>query len=238
MADVPVGAYLSGGVDSSLIVALMTHASRRKKAHTFSAGFGDPKLDEVRHALRVSNYLGTIHHEVVVDTKDFERLWPRLTWHRDAPISEPADIAVFRLAELAREHVKVVLSGEGSDELFAGYPKYRFARASAWAGLVPNPLRAALIDHVEGRLPARLRRARIALRALRGNDEAERLEGWFAPFTSEERRALLHGVERHPGADIALGRGDPSSECSSRIVTRGSLITFSSGGSNVDGCLA
>ena len=209
VADVPVGSYLSGGVDSSLIVALMTQLVGSEKVHTFSAGFDDPEYDEVHHALRVSEHLGTIHHEVTVTTDDFERLWPRLTWHRDAPISEPADIAVFRLAELARQRVKVVLSGEGSDELFAGYPKYRFARAAAWAGLLPNPLRAGVIDQVERRLPPRFRRARIALRALRGADEAERLEGWFAPFTSRERAALLAAVDRRAGQDTARGQGDP-----------------------------
>ena len=209
VADVPVGSYLSGGVDSSLIVALMTELVGSEKVHTFSAGFADPEFDEVHHALRVSEHLGTIHHEVTVTTDDFERLWPRLTWHRDAPISEPADIAVFRLAELARQHVKVVLSGEGSDELFAGYPKYRFARMGALAGAVPSVLRAGLIDQVERRLPPRLRRARVALRALRGASEAERLEGWFAPFTSTERNALLNSVDRRPGQDIPIGRGDP-----------------------------
>jgi len=209
VADVPVGAYLSGGVDSSLIVALMTRLAGAGKVHTFSAGFGDSESDEIHHALQVSKHLDTIHHEVTVTADDFERLWPRLTWHRDAPISEPSDVAVFRLAELARQHVNVVLSGEGSDELFAGYPKYRFARATAWADLVPNPLRAAVIDQVERRLPSRLRRARVVLRALRGDDEAERLEGWFAPFTSPERMALLAGVDRRAGLDIARGLGDP-----------------------------
>jgi asparagine synthase (glutamine-hydrolysing) len=209
VADVPVGAYLSGGVDSSLIVALITELTPAEKVHTFSAGFADPEYDEVHHAARVSKHLGTIHHEVTVTTDDFERLWPRLTWHRDAPISEPADIAVFRLAELASQQVKVVLSGEGSDELFAGYPKYRFAGVTAWAGFVPTPLRAALIDLVERRLPPRLRRARVALRALRGDDEAARLEGWFAPFTRSERVALLGSVDRRPGQDIARAHGDP-----------------------------
>ena len=72
MADVPVGAYLSGGVDSSLIVALMTGLVGSEKVHTFSAGFGDPEYDEVHHALQVSKHLGTVHHEVTVTTDDFE----------------------------------------------------------------------------------------------------------------------------------------------------------------------
>ena len=102
---------------------------------TFAAGFGDPRFDELPYARQVSEALGTVHHEVTVGAEDFLDLWEPLTWHRDAPISEPSDVAVYRLAELASEHVKVVLSGEGSDELFAGYPKHRFAgltRPPAW----------------------------------------------------------------------------------------------------------
>jgi asparagine synthase (glutamine-hydrolysing) len=208
VADVPVGAYLSGGVDSSLIVALMAERAGPEAIHTFSAGFGDPKLDEVDHARRVSAQLGTTHHEVTVTPDDFERLWPVLTWHRDAPISEPADVAVFRLAELARQHVKVVLSGEGSDELFAGYPKYRFARAATSVDLVPARVRREAIAALQLRLPERLDRARTALRALGAPDEVARLEAWFAPFTAAERTALLRSVDRVPGADIAIGQGD------------------------------
>ena len=83
---------------------------------------------------------------MVVGTEDFRSLWRKLTWHRDAPISEPADIAVFKLAELARRSVTVVLSGEGSDELFAGYPKHRYAGLSAAAGIVPAALRSPLLE--------------------------------------------------------------------------------------------
>ena len=132
VADVPVGAYLSGGLDSSLIVAL----ARTKVAgpvQTFSAGFGDSRFDELPYARQVSEVLGTVHREVMVGAQDFLDLWEPLTWHRDAPISEASDVAVYRLAELASEHVKVVLSGEGSDELFAGYPKHRFAGVTAAA---------------------------------------------------------------------------------------------------------
>jgi asparagine synthase (glutamine-hydrolysing) len=208
VADVPVGAYLSGGVDSSLIVALMAQRADPGTIHTFSAGFGDPTLDEVDHARRVSRHLDTVHHEVTVTAADFEALWGRLTWHRDAPVSEPADVAVFRLAELARQHVNVVLSGEGSDELFAGYPKYRFARSSAWVGALPGRVRGPLSEVVQARLPERMRRARVAVRAMGAPDEPARLEAWFAPFTIAERAVLLDGADRVAGADIAVGQGD------------------------------
>ncbi len=205
VADVPVGAYLSGGLDSSLIVALMAQQVGAERVHTFSAGFGDPTVDEVDHARRVSRHLGTNHHEVTVTADDFERLWPELSWYRDAPLSEPADVAVFRLAELARTQVKVVLSGEGSDELFAGYPKYRLARAGAVAGVVPPRVRAGVTGPVERRLPEQLSRLRVAVRAMGAADEAARLEAWFSPFTAAERAAPVRprgapGGRRHrPG---------------------------------------
>lgn len=205
VADVPVGCYLSGGVDSSLIAAVMQGLSRDQVVSTFSAGFGDPRTDELPWARLVSQHLGTRHHEVQVRAHDFEDLWPRLTWHRDAPISEPADIAVFRLAQAAREHVRVVLSGEGGDELFAGYPKYRLARPLAVAAIAPPGWRRPLVDALEPRLGPRLARARIALRAAGAADEAERHITWFAPFSWRERRELLGGrpdrSRRRPDAE-------------------------------------
>lgn len=209
VADVPVGAYLSGGVDSSLIVALMSQARQGTGVETFSAGFGDARNDELPFARRVSELLRTDHHEVIVTPEDFRSLWGRLSWHRDAPISEPADVAVFRLAELARRSVRVVLSGEGSDELFAGYPKHRFAAATRTAGLVPWRLRMPALAALERRLPPAASRLRTAARALAGRDEPERLRMWFAAFTEPERRALLHDAERHPWAgSLQPPRGD------------------------------
>ena len=191
VADVPVGSYLSGGVDSSLIVAVMKSLRGGAGVTTFAAGFGDTRHDELPWARRVSEHVGTDHHEVHVRPADFEELWPRLTWHRDAPISEPADIAVFRLAEMARQHVTVVLSGEGGDELFAGYPKYRMARTLEAFDVIPGPLRHAVARVVEPRLGARAARARIALRAAGAMSEGERFATWFAPFSGAERQGLV-----------------------------------------------
>ncbi|WP_245909131.1 asparagine synthase (glutamine-hydrolyzing) [Mycobacterium neglectum] len=186
VADVPVGTYLSGGVDSSLVSALASRERGGDGLHTFSAGFGDARLDETSYARRVADIIGSNHHEVLVTADDFQRSWSKLTWHRDAPLSEPADVAVFRLAQLAREEVKVVLSGEGSDELFGGYPKYRFAELTRWA--IPSGIPLRLLERS---LASRGARMRVAMRALSESTHAERMRGWFAPFTALERLAIL-----------------------------------------------
>ena len=102
VADVPVGAYLSGGVDSSLIVALAAERSD-SPIEPFPAGFGDPRFDELPYARQVSEVFGTHHHVVELRPDDFVDQWRRLTWFRDAPLSEPADVAVNELARLARD---------------------------------------------------------------------------------------------------------------------------------------
>lgn len=193
VADVPVGAYLSGGVDSSLIAAKMT-AATDATIHTFCAEFGDPRVDESPFARQVSDALGTTHHAVPVRPGDFMDLWPWLSSRRGAPLSEPADIAVFRLAQAAHEHVLVVLSGEGSDELFGGYPKYRYARLTSAVGAVPAAVRTPLLTAFERRLPSKGRRLGVALRALSEPTMQDRVEGWFAPFTTRERSELVGRV--------------------------------------------
>lgn len=194
VADVPVGSYLSGGVDSSLIVAIMKDLRGDAPVETFAAGFGDPRYDELAWARRVSDHVGTRHHEVEVRPDEFLMLWPKLTWHRDAPVSEPADMAVFRLAQLARQHVAVVLSGEGGDELFGGYPKYRFARWLRAARVAPASARAMVGDAVDRHLPDRLARPRVMLRALSAKSEGDQFATWFSPFTQAERQILLGGT--------------------------------------------
>ncbi len=206
VADVPVGSYLSGGLDSSLVAAFAAARSAPGSMHTFSAGFGDDRNDELPFARTVSSALETIHHEVHVRPSDFQSRWRTLTWHRDAPLSEPADVAVYELAVAASDHVKVVLSGEGADEIFAGYPKHRMARVSSlpW----PRPSRAGF-DVLQRNLPSRLARARIALRALSAASEDERLVAWFGPFTEAERASLLDSTSREPQGSSSKPGGTP-----------------------------
>ena len=202
VADVPVGAYLSGGLDSSLTVALMKKLRQGGEVQTFAAGFDDPRFDELPYAKQVSEAVGTTHHEVHVTPQDFQQLWERLSWHRDGPISEPADVAIYRIAKYARSTVKVLLSGEGSDEIFAGYPKYAYDPKLAGIGKLPAFLRVPMMRMAERLLPGSKYRARQAARALTGRDTAERLQTWFAPFTWYERRALKPGF----GALRTLGQ--------------------------------
>ena len=134
IADVPVGAFLSGGVDSSIIVALMKRVGAQR-VRSFSVGFENDEFSELPQAHVVADAVGTDHTEVHVSHRDYVQRLADLTTCRDAPLSEPADVAIACMSRVARESVKVVLSGEGSDEVFGGYPKYRFAAA-------PSALRA------------------------------------------------------------------------------------------------
>ncbi|MFM8858258.1 MAG: asparagine synthase (glutamine-hydrolyzing) [Actinomycetota bacterium] len=206
VADVPVGVYLSGGVDSSLLTAMARREHPDQVLHTFGASFGDERHDERLWARKVADLNGTTHHEVVVTADDFLDNWPALSWHRDGPLSEPADVAVYRLAQLAREQVKVVLSGEGSDELFGGYPKYKHAAATRWRGAVPV---GGLLRWLENALPPSKARLRIAVRALSESSYDERMRGWFAPFTVDEINRVIGriSVRGVPGA-YSSGEGD------------------------------
>lgn len=124
MSDVPLGAYLSGGIDSSTIVALMSQHS--KKVRTFSVGFGyGSEVDELDFARKVSDSLGTKHKEVVIKA-DMAKTLPDIVWHCDEPIADPALIPIYLLSKEAKKQVTVVLTGDGGDEVFAGYEQYKF----------------------------------------------------------------------------------------------------------------
>jgi len=186
ISDVPLGAFLSGGIDSSLIVAMM-HKLADVPVKTYSVGFKNFPTSELSYARSVAECFNTDHHELVLEEECFADNLEKLTWMRDSPLSERGDIPLHLLADMASKDVKVLLSGEGSDELFAGYPKYAYDRFAPVVYLFP----IRLVRSVGKMLPSKFRRIEIALRSLCEREPADRWSQWFAPFTSEEKCLLF-----------------------------------------------
>ena len=145
MSDVPLGAYLSGGIDSSTIVAIASKLyDGNKTLKTFSVGFG-VSTDELENAKETASYFGTDHRELYINPDKISNILPKIIWHLDEPIADPAIIPVYLMSELTKKHVSVVLTGEGADELFAGYPKYKLF--SDFLRPIPDNLRYKLYKY-------------------------------------------------------------------------------------------
>ena len=167
VADVPVGAFLSGGLDSSTVVALM-QAQCSQPVRTFTIGFGRDAYDEAPRARAVAAHLGTSHTERYPTTPDLLSVVTRLPERYDEPFSDSSQIPTLLVAELARRSVTVGLSGDGGDELFGGYARYRLGRLAAAARRVPSPVRRALVRAIEVSPPSLAAGAERALRGLLG----------------------------------------------------------------------
>jgi asparagine synthase (glutamine-hydrolysing) len=202
MSDVPLGVFLSGGLDSSAIAAV-TSRLIRDPLKTFSVGFESRYYSEFSFAREVARLVGADHHEVVLTSDAFVDALPRLVWHEDEPLWGTASVALYFVSELAARDVKVVLTGEGSDELFAGYDRYWMtalnARALRLYGLLPRSgrdlLKKGLVSSV---VPERIRRA-FSHTFLYADTIPERLilDNWFGLFSSDwQRRIAGRGLAR------------------------------------------
>jgi asparagine synthase (glutamine-hydrolysing) len=200
VSDVPLGSFLSGGIDSSAIVSEM---SALGSVATYTAGFRPDDLaheivpDDVRYARQVAHRFGVEHHEQVLEPTVVDLL-PRLVWHMDEPVADPACITTFLICTAARESVKVMLSGMGGDEIFAGYPRHLAAGIARMADVLPSSVRAVARRGVVGHLtpgpPGRLRGPRRNVLKLAGGIDrspVDRYLTYSSYYTRNELRRLL-----------------------------------------------
>ncbi len=194
ISDVPLGVFLSGGIDSSAVTAMMSQLGSDVKS--FSVGFADRSFDEAPYARQVARHLGTEHHELTLEPDMLLGLIPKLPALLDEPLGDASIIPTYLLSEFTRKHVKVALGGDGGDELFAGYPTMQAHRLAGYYRRAPRVLREGLIEPVVRRLPVSRDNLSFDFRAKRfvsgaPYTVAERHQRWMGSFAAEERTALL-----------------------------------------------
>ena len=219
MSDVPLGMFLSGGIDSAAITSAMATLVR-EPTRTFSVAFSEREANELEYARLVASAYHTEHRETVVSPAEFFAELPRLIWHEDEPIAHPSSVALYFVSRLAARHVKVVLTGEGSDETLAGYNRYRVTEYNARLGAlygrcVPQFARRGLRRALEGMpVTSRLRQRAARTFLMRGANLDELYFDNFAVFgraaqrelLSSELRAQLAPVDPYAAYHSALSR--------------------------------
>jgi asparagine synthase (glutamine-hydrolysing) len=193
MSDVPLGAFLSGGIDSSAVVALMTELST-ERVKTFSIGFEEQEFNEISHARRVAERFGTDHHEFIVRPNAIEVL-PTLVRHYGEPYADSSAIPTYYLAKMTRKHVTVALNGDGGDECFAGYERYAAMRIANGYHHLPRLLREQIVEPSVALIPeagssrSRLAKARRFVQVM-GRPVGERYLRWTSAISEEMKTEL------------------------------------------------
>ena len=198
MSDVPLGVFLSGGLDSSAVAAL-TKKIRGDRIQTFSVGYGEEAVSELGYAREVAAHIGSEHHEVRLGQEEFFESLPRLIWHEDEPLVWPSSVALYAVARLAKEHVTVVLTGEGSDETLAGYARYALTLANSrmdktYRSVTPAALRKFVRRAIQsGPLSASLHRKLAHTFLVRdgGSWSSFYFDNFYSAFAAEEQDELL-----------------------------------------------
>jgi asparagine synthase (glutamine-hydrolysing) len=198
MSDVPLGVFLSGGLDSSAVAAL-TKKIRGDRIQTFSVGYGEEKFSELSYAQEVAAHIQSEHHEVRLSREEFFDALPKLIWHEDEPIVWPSSVSLYFVARLARERVTVVLTGEGSDETLAGYTRYAWTLTNALAdkvyrSITPDVFRRLVRGAIHrGTLTASLRRKLEHTFLVRDGNSwpSFYFDNFFSAFSAAEQSHLL-----------------------------------------------
>ena len=195
ISDVPLGVFLSGGIDSSSIVALATELSSTR-IKTFTLGFEDRSFDESQFAKRVASYFGTEHYEDILNPSDMLEFIPQLTEVLDEPLGDASIIPTYYLSRFTRQEVTVALSGDGGDELFAGYPTYQAHLLAQGYQKLPRPLRSSIIEPLILSLPVSTANISFDFKLKRfvtgmPYPPAVRNSIWLGSFTPPETKRLL-----------------------------------------------
>ncbi len=225
-SDVPLGAFLSGGIDSTIIAGLMQQLSETR-VHTFSIGFPVKQFDETEYARAAARHLKTQHHEQQVNPEALTIL-PKLIWHYDEPFADSSAIPTMYLSEMTRREVTVALSGDGGDELFAGYDRYRAVKLGEHFDRWPRTVQKLLTARVWQRLPSSVKQKSVLRRAKRllfalGEPPQKRYLTWITIFDAARRRELYTNdvQNRLAGHDAADFLYDAYRACPERdFVTR------------------
>lgn len=195
VADVPVGVQLSGGVDSSVIAALMSKVRNRdgitEPIKTFSVGFDVEGFSELAYAKIIADRYGTEHHEIIVGFDDFARQLPLLCWLYDEPLGEPPAVPTYFMCKRAKQDVTVMLCGEGADEQFGGYLKYVFEELSRFVDWMPGPVRNIVMRSLAAGIPFSARRIRAILENLSVRSRPARLAAWYGALDVTTQQSLL-----------------------------------------------